>query len=215
MRRRGRLSGIARLQALSDGVFAIVLTLLVLGLIPDGPRSPVQLLEQWPAYLAYLTAFVTVGSIWLNHNEAFSRVRRADPTILVLNLGLLLGASLVPWPTALISKAIKDGDRSDQIAAMVVFSMVALLLGLPWSAIDRHLARRPELLTSDRHIAWMRTHSRFSDASLILAVVTVALAFVSPIASLVVYLVAVSGFVVMRLFERDDVEDSLEDAAGS
>jgi uncharacterized membrane protein len=191
------------LKGLSDGVFAIVLTLLVLNLIPDGARTGAQLLAAWPAYLAYLAGFLTIGSIWLNHNAAFSRIQRADPAVLVLNLVLLLGAALVPWPTVLIANAIRAGNRGDEFAAMIVFAAVALLLSLPWSALDRHVARRPHLLAEADDVAWMRRHARWSDASIILSLATVGIAFLSPIASLIVYLPAVLGFVVSRLVERD------------
>ena len=96
--RRTPLSAVGRLETLSDGVFAIVLTLLVLQLVPDAARSPRELLNAWPGYLAYLAAFLTIGSIWLNHNAEFARIRRADPAVLVLNLLVLLGSASCHGP---------------------------------------------------------------------------------------------------------------------
>jgi hypothetical protein len=83
MARRVRPVGIGRLEAFSDAVFAIVLTLLVLHLLPSGPQSPSRLLASWPTYLTYRAAFLTIGIIWLNHNHAMSRLRSANPTSLV------------------------------------------------------------------------------------------------------------------------------------
>lgn len=191
-----------RLEAFSDAVLAIVLTLLVLELIPEGAQSPDELLADWPTYLAFFAAFLTVGVVWLNHNQAVSRIRRADPVVQALNLGLLLGASLMPWPTALISAALKDGDRADQIAAIFVFAIVTILISVPWLVLDLHLLRHPALLSSDDDEAWVRNHARISLATIVAAGVSVAVAFASPLASLVLYLVIVAVFLVVRLLEQ-------------
>src|ERR1700712_3400786 len=156
MERRTKRNGIGRLEAFSDAVLAIVLTLLVLELLPTGAQSPEQLLDNWPTYIAYLAAFLTIGIIWLNHNEEMARVGKTTPVVLVLNLGVLLGASLVPWPTALISDALREGDHADQFAAMVVFAVVAAVISVPWAALDLYLARHPELLNTPGDVVWMR-----------------------------------------------------------
>ena len=194
-----------RLEAFSDAVFAIVLTLLVLDLLPRGAQSPQQLLANWPTYLAFLAAFLTIGIVWLNHTQAMSRIRSANPIVLTLNLGLLLGASLVPWPTALISAALEDGDRADQIAAIFVFAIVTTLISVPWLALDLYLLRHPQLLSSEQDVSWMRAHARISIATLIGAAVSIALAFVSPLASLVLYLVIEATFIVLRLRDMGQV----------
>jgi uncharacterized membrane protein len=195
-----------RLEAFSDAVFAIVLTLLVLELIPRSAQSPKQLLDNWPSYLAYLAAFLTIGIVWLNHNQAISRLRKANPVVLVLNLGLLLGSSLVPWPTALLSTALKNGNRPDQIAAIFVFALVTVLISVPWLALDVYLVRHPQLLGSAQDRAWMRTHARASIATIIAALVSIGVAFVSPLASLVLYLLIAVTFIVLRLRDRDTEE---------
>ncbi|RFA09021.1 hypothetical protein B7R54_07135 [Subtercola boreus] len=196
-------NGIGRLEAFSDAVLAIVMTLLVLDLLPSGAQSPEQLLDHWPTYLAYLAAFFTIGIIWLNHNEELARVSRTTPVLLVLNLGLLLGASLVPWPTALISDALTEGDHDAQFAAMVVFAVVAAVISLPWVALDLYLARHPELLNTATDVAWMRRHALYSAGTLIVAVVSVVVAIFSPLAALVLYLVVAAAFLLARLFERE------------
>lgn len=202
MPRRHELFSVDRLKALSDGVFAIVITLLVLNLIPDAARSPQQLLDAWPSYLAYLAAFLSIGSIWLNHNAAFARIREADAPVLTLNLVLLLGSALIPWPTVLIADALQNGNHIDQVAAMIVFSIVSLLLSAPWSALDRYVRRHPALLVNEGDAAWFRWHSRMSDVSFLLAIVTVGVSFLSPLTSLVIYLVSITTFLIVRLFER-------------
>ncbi|MGO4533406.1 TMEM175 family protein [Leifsonia sp. 2MCAF36] len=197
-----RRPGMGRLEAFSDAVLAIVLTLLVLELLPDGAQSPQELFQNWPTYLAFFAAFLTVGVVWLNHNEAVSRIRRADPIVQVLNLGLLLGASLMPWPTALISAALKEGDRTDQIAAICVFAIVTILISVPWLVLDNYLIRHRELLGSATDVPWMRAHARMSIATLLAAGISVALAFASPLASLVLYIIVVAAFLAVRLREQ-------------
>jgi uncharacterized membrane protein len=206
MATRKRPPAIARLRSFSDAVLAIVLTLLVLELLPDVAQSPRALLDNWPSYLAYLTAFLTIGSVWVNHTEQMSRVRRANPVVMFLNLGVLLGASLVPWPTALISHALKDGTRADQIAAMVVFTLVACLLSVPWVALDLYLARRPQFLASPEDAPWMRRHALTSAATILTALVSLGIAFISPLVSLLIYLPVFAAFIVARLLERAPVE---------
>lgn len=196
-----------RLEAFSDAVLAIVLTLLVLELLPETPQSPRELLEDWPTYLAYLAAFLTIGTVWLNHSEAVSRIRYADPIVLLLNLGLLLGASLVPWPAALVSKALQDGDRADQVVAMVIFALVTVLISVPWLGLDLYLARHPRLLKSADGAAWMRRHARTSVGTVLVAGVSVGIAFLSPLVSLLLYLPVFATFILARVVETAAGDD--------
>jgi uncharacterized membrane protein len=201
-----------RVEAFSDAVLAIVLTLLVLDLLPKGAQSPDELLRDWPTYLAYLTAFLTIGTVWLNHNEAVSRIRYADPIVLLLNLAVLLGASLVPWPTALVSEALKDGDRPAQVAAMVVFAVVTVLISVPWLGLDLYLARHPRLLKSAGEVVWMRRHALTSIGTLVIAAVSVGVAFLSPLLSLLLYLPVFVTFIVARVVETGADDDRAVEA---
>jgi uncharacterized membrane protein len=199
-----RLSETGRVEAFSDAVFAIVLTLLVLDLLPgEGAKGAADPLADWPRYLAFVTAFLTVGSIWLTHHAAFTRIRRVDPLVLVVNLALLLATTLVPWPQALVGSALGSADREAETAAVLVYSLVTVLVGASWTALDAVLASRPHLLESPADVAWMRRSSRLSAASIGVAVVGAALAFLAPIAAVVLYLVVPALFVVLGLLERD------------
>ena len=93
-----------RLEAFSDGVLAVAITLLVLDIrVPDpgsgGHSLAHNLLHAWPNYAAYVTSFITIGIIWVNHHAMIGRLREADHTILVLNLFLLLSIGLLPFAT--------------------------------------------------------------------------------------------------------------------
>ena len=83
----------SRLEAFSDGVLAIAITLLVIEIRPPelhGETLARALWEQWPSYVAYVVSFLTIGVIWLNHHRVFTQVVRVDGPLLVLNLNLLL-----------------------------------------------------------------------------------------------------------------------------
>jgi uncharacterized membrane protein len=119
-----------RLEAFSDGVFAIVITLLAFDLRPPPHDTGVSLAsalwDLWPAYLAYVVGFLQIGVMWLNHHRVFQQVRNVDGVLLVLNLNLLLWVALVPFPTAIVADYLRDGGQ-DAATAMVLFSAVLLL----------------------------------------------------------------------------------------
>jgi len=98
-----------RIEAFSDAVFAIAITLLVLEIkVPhDGSPGglPRALLHLWPSYLAFLTSFCTIGMMWINHHRLFTFIQTADETLIAINLVLLLLISWVPFPTAMSWRA--------------------------------------------------------------------------------------------------------------
>lgn len=100
-RRTAPRTDTSRAVAFSDGVLAIVITLLVLDLQPP-EHEPGQLLaallDQWPTYLAYLTSFLYVGVIWLDHKAAFNRISELDRGLQWANLAILLIRSR--WPAS-------------------------------------------------------------------------------------------------------------------
>src|SRR4051812_39313370 len=95
-----------RLEAFSDGVFAIAITLLVLEIhVPKpghGGSLGHELAAQWPSYAAFVISFLTIGIIWINHHAMVRRLRVADPSILIWNLLLLMTVSVLPFTTALM-----------------------------------------------------------------------------------------------------------------
>jgi uncharacterized membrane protein len=117
---RPRLRRTSRLEAFSDGVFAIAITLLVLDLaVPSSKHSERLLLQaigdQWPGYLGYIVSFATVGVLWLGHNAITDYLDRADTTLLRLNLLLLLFVSFLPFPTRLVSEYV-TASRAERVA---------------------------------------------------------------------------------------------------
>jgi uncharacterized membrane protein len=110
---------VGRMEAFSDGVLAIVITLLILDVkVPVAAVGHLgrELAHQWPQYTAYLLSFLIVGIIWLNHHATVQLLARADHTVQVLNLLLLLSVSILPWPTAVLADYMREGTRGDQRA---------------------------------------------------------------------------------------------------
>lgn len=126
-----------RIEAFSDGVFAIAITLLVLDIkvphaVEAGGLTP-ALLEQWPTYLAFLTSFAFIGIMWVNHHRMFRLIRRADHGLLLLNGLLLLGVTFVPFPTALVADYLRHPN--EYVAALVfnsTYFAIAIFFNLLW-----------------------------------------------------------------------------------
>ncbi len=140
----------ARVEAFSDGVFAIAITLLVLELrVPAGLSAAglrAALAAEWPSYFAFLTSFGIIGVMWINHHRIFGLMRRVDHALLVLNGLLLLGVSVVPFPTAVAAAYL---GHPGAVEAMVLYCAVGIYIALAFTALWRYAsspARRPPLL---------------------------------------------------------------------
>ena len=110
-----------RVEAFSDGVFAIAITLLVLEIKvapSDFEHLGRALVDEWPAYLAYVTSFLTVGSVWIAHHDLFTRLRFIDPVMLRLNLLLLMAAAFLPFPTAVLAQSFHASDQAERVAVV-------------------------------------------------------------------------------------------------
>jgi len=137
----------SRLEAFSDGVFAIAITLLVLEIpVPnvEHGRLADALLDEWPAYAAYVVSFAIIGIIWINHHAVFGYVERADRGLLLLNLNLLLWVALIPWPTSLLAEYMQAGG-GDERAAALVYALTMTLMGVSFGTMWLYIARREEV----------------------------------------------------------------------
>jgi uncharacterized membrane protein len=134
-----------RLEAFSDGVFAIAITLLVLDLrVPEvGAGSLAHALwRQWPADASYVVSFLTIGIIWVNHHNLLRHLERADHGLLFLNVFLLMAVAVIPYPTALVSHYARTENAT---AAAVAYGSVMVFMALMFNAIWHH-ARMSGLL---------------------------------------------------------------------
>lgn len=117
------------MEAFSDGVFAIAITLLVLDLVvPVATKGNLftAFFAEWPQYLAYVVSFATIGAVWLAHSAITENLEHTDSTFLRLNLLLLLFTSFLPFPTRFLAEYI-DSDESER-AAVIIYGISLLLL---------------------------------------------------------------------------------------
>jgi len=115
--------GIGRILALSDGVFAFALTLLVIAITVPATTGnadlPKALLDLWPRYLAYLLSFVVIARFWVTHHQAFRLIARYDTVLIWLNLLLLMFVAFLPFATAVLGKHVRSPAAAVLYAASV------------------------------------------------------------------------------------------------
>jgi uncharacterized membrane protein len=148
-KRRNMLAG--RLSALSDGVFAIAVTLLVLDIaVPAHASSAHGLLNSvarlWPSYLAYVVSFSTIGAVWLGHSAITEYLERIDGGFIRLNLLVLLLVSFLPLPTRLFASYIGK-NNPERVAATIYGACLLLtltLLLILWRYSVRERLVRPD-----------------------------------------------------------------------
>jgi uncharacterized membrane protein len=175
-----------RLEAFSDGVLAVAITLLVLDLrVPEPGTGALghQLAHEWPSYAAYAISFLTIGIIWINHHAAVARLREPDHAILVLNLLLLMSVCVLPFATSLFATYLREGKGAHLAAA--VYGAALLVMGVLFVLFNRHiLIAKPHLLqpviTAERREELLRRNI----AGVLPYVLATALAFVSPYVTL-------------------------------
>ena len=132
-----------RVEAFSDGVFAIAITLLVLEIsVPEAAFDNLWkgIAQQWPAYLGYATSFLTIGGIWLAHHGIFRRLAYVNDQIMRLNLLLLMAVAFLPYPTRLVAEAIHDAaaERAAVIFYGATLLVISILIGALWGIAERN-----------------------------------------------------------------------------
>src|SRR3954466_4452642 len=152
----------SRIEAFSDGVFAIAITLLVLEIhVPEDPENGLgrALLDQWPAYASYIVSFFVIGIIWVNHHAVFDHLQRADRPLLFLNLLLLLFVAVLPFPTNLLATYMQEGGADERVAA-VVYSGTMTLMGVAFGALWLYASTHRRLLGDTLTPEQVRTLTR-------------------------------------------------------
>lgn len=136
----------SRLEAFSDGVFAIAFTLLVLDFHPptDLNHTAHYLLLLWPSYIAYLISVFLIGLVWANHHSVFIHIKYTNRMLTFLNVLLLAVVALLPFPTQVLADAIHSTHGLN--AATFFYGLVITLGGLAHNAIWLYAIRHPQLL---------------------------------------------------------------------
>jgi uncharacterized membrane protein len=177
-----------RLEAFSDGVFAIAITLLVLEIKVPPPNTAlgVALLQLWPSYLAYVVSFLVIGAIWINHHAMFLHIVRVDGTLLLLNVLHLMLIAFLPFPTAVLAEAFYRG--TDEPIATAFYGGILTVIGIFVTAMWQYAARGHRLL--DTHLTAKKARQigrRFFLGPVVYAIATL-IALVLPWLALLLYL---------------------------
>ncbi|BCB76150.1 hypothetical protein GCM10022251_68220 [Phytohabitans flavus] len=186
-----------RAEAFSDGVLAIVITLLVLNLrVPVTEPGDLRegLLDQWPAYVAYVASFGNVAVVWLNHRAAFARLRRSSRGLQWANLFVLFTTVLLPFPTAVVSRALQDENLTDQRTAVVLYALANILLSVSWAMFFQYLMRHPEISAEEVETPFFRGERLRSLVGVVLYAVGALIGY------LVEPLLALAFFVALPIF---------------
>jgi uncharacterized membrane protein len=175
-----------RLEAFSDGVFAIAATLLVLDLrLPAGGSVTDQLLHAWPEYFAYVISFLTIGIMWMNHHTILAHVQRVDRPLLVLNLLLLMVVVAIPFPTALVAEHLHDAGAA---AATVTYGLVMIAMSFGFAGLWIYVVSHAgKLGAGPQEHALRRSVPGFTGGLLVYVAGTLVGAFVSAVAALVIF----------------------------
>ena len=195
----------SRLEAFSDGVFAVAITLLALNLTvagPGGARLTHQLASHWPAFVAYLISFFMIGIIWVNHHALVKTVKTVDRTLLFLNLALLLFVVLIPFATATVAEYLSapaplTHGGQDTRVAMAVYGAVFLGMSAGFGTIFEwtlHGERVYQPVPRERHWA---ARARFVGGGLVY-VVAIIVALVNAIAAFVLIALVAVYYIVER-----------------
>ncbi|MGW4249444.1 TMEM175 family protein [Nocardia sp. NPDC004722] len=194
--RDSRLTDTTRVEAFSDGVMAIAITLLVLEIrLPETEGGDLwrELTGLWPSYLAYAGSFLTIGVLWLCHHRFFSRIRRMDGLLHCGNLLLLLAVAFLPFPTTVLAHHLEDGGSNAKVAT-AFYGVVGALQAVAWFVMWVAVYRNPELFEPGYDAAFARRESMQSVVGFVAFDVIAAIGLLWPAAALLLYLVAVLGY---------------------
>jgi uncharacterized membrane protein len=195
-------SGTTRLETFSDGVFAIAATLLVLEIGIDSTEHGLgsALLHLWPSYLAYVTSFVTIGIIWMNHHYCVETMARADRTLMFLNLLLLLTVAFLPFPTRLVAEYL---HKPDEQAAVYAYAATFVVMATIYNAWWRYASTGRRLIAEDVPDSTLHAITRAFNPGVPIYGLTLLVAVFSPLAS-VFLTFAIAAFYLpsAALFER-------------
>jgi uncharacterized membrane protein len=182
-----------RLEFLSDGVFAIAITLLVIEIHAPEDTSHLldKLLELWPSYLAYVVSFLLIGLVWANHHAMFERIRAADRGLMFINVLLLMNVAFLPFVAAVLAASFRTGEG--QRTAVALYGLTLVVGGLFFNGIWQYVRRNPHLLAAEVPAAEVRNlNRRFLVGPLLYAVAT--------LVGVALPALGVAGFAVLILF---------------
>ena len=187
------LSETTRLEAFSDGVFAIAITLLIIEIkVPSAAEVLAAhglwpaLAHHWPSFLGYTISFVTIGIMWANHHAVFTYVRKTDRAFLLANVFLLMTIAFLPFPTAVLAEYLPEPEV--RVSAAVFYGLALVLTAVGFNLVWFFGIRGRRLLGGSIDEAGVRTISSRYRLGVPSYTLTTAAAFVSVTLSLALHL---------------------------
>jgi uncharacterized membrane protein len=181
--------GTSRLEAFSDGVLAVAITLLVLNIAVPEPNANEPLFKalglQWPNYLGYVTSFLVIGIIWVNHHHLFRYLKRIDQGLLLLNILFLLFVGLIPFVTALVTRYLQ---LPDEHTAAIVYSVTLLLMSMAFAGLWWYAMAHPQLVDPRVDLDVMRHLFKRGLLGILFYLVAIVISLVSVTACLILYM---------------------------
>ncbi len=204
-RKKGVFFATNRIEALTDGVFAIVMTLLVLELrIPEIAGSvelaelPQELLELWPKFLSYIVSFVVLSIMWISHHRTFHYIKRADNKLLWVNLAFLMVVALVPFSTSLI------GNYPTAQFPFVVYGIHLFLIFLMRFTLWSYATGKCRLVLRDINPHLLTTCKLITIGGSFIMLLAIGISFISLVVAFIVLgLMLVYGVVTLRFVNED------------
>jgi uncharacterized membrane protein len=202
----------ARLEAFSDGVLAIAITLLTLDLPRPSAGAVLEhhglwgaLVDEWPKLAAYALSFAIIGIIWVNHHGLLNRVAVVDRSLLFVNLLLLLFVTAIPWSTNLFAEYLKEGGADSHVAA-AVFSVNQLCMALGFNLLWLWVRRDARRLHESIDPAVARAQARRFSIGIFIYAIAVGLSFISAPWTLALHAAVALYYVVDQLPRGRDAE---------
>ncbi len=174
----------ARLEAFSDGVFAIIITIMVLSLTPPSATTWTALVTRLPGFLTYVLSFIYVAIFWINHHLLISAARQISTGVLWGNLNLLFWVSLVPFFTAWVD------EHHAAPVPVAAYGIVFLMCVVSYRLLEYLLFRTHD---SDAPIVRILRSGRREHASIIAFIIAILMSAVHPFISLAIYII-IAGF---------------------
>jgi uncharacterized membrane protein len=185
-----------RVQAFSDGVFAVIITILVLELRPPSTHTFSALLPLWPTGLSYVVSYLFIAIVWVNHHHLFGYAQTATPRLIWSNFAHLFSVSLIPFATEWIA----DSRLAD--APVVVYASIFVLVNVTYIALCTEVIDRPAHEDVSHRLRSLLRMRSFITIFVFAAAAVVALRF--PVVAMVLICLCLIGYL------RPDIPDHQE-----
>jgi uncharacterized membrane protein len=192
----------SRVEAFSDGVFAIAITLLVLTIAQPANYRDLgsQLWDRWPSLAAYVVSFMVIGIMWLNHHSIFGYLERIDRPLVYLNHLLLLTVVFVPYPTGVLGEALRRGEGTK--TAAIFYSLTMALNAYCWAALWLYASSGRRLLHDGFPEEQRRSATLGFTVGPVLYTLAIGVAFISAYAVLALHFVFAAYYAVDPISRR-------------